>query len=169
MCTLVFFQANGQAFPETESKHPSLRAGAGYNIIDAGGSGTKYYSSLQERHCTRREREWILCPAQTSNRELLPLCTKPLLVNARSVVRFNRFNAVPCHIDRFFAQRAKSFSVISHHSFQPVFKCRVVNPCLRKLAFTHSLIELETQPYRTLRGKGGKCCRRRYSNQRRQL
>ena len=44
-----FFQANGQAFPETESKHPSLRAGAGYNIIDAGGSRTKYYSSLQER------------------------------------------------------------------------------------------------------------------------
>ena len=31
--------------------HPCghLWAGAGYNIIDAGGSGTKYYSSLQER------------------------------------------------------------------------------------------------------------------------
>ena len=31
--------------------HPCghLRAGAGYNIIDAGGSGTKNYSSLRER------------------------------------------------------------------------------------------------------------------------
>ena len=35
-----FFQTNGQAFPETESEHPSLPAFAGYNL-DAGGSGTK--------------------------------------------------------------------------------------------------------------------------------
>ena len=128
-----------------------MRAGAGLKI-------TALCRSGWEQHCTRREREWILCPAQTSNRELLPLRTKPLLVNARSVVWLNRFNAVPCHVDRFFAQRAKSSSVNSHHGFQPVFKCRVVNPCLRKLAFTHSLIELETQPYRTLKGKGGQCC-----------
>ena len=111
MCALVFSKPMDRPFLRQKVNiHPCghLRAGAEYNIIDAGGSGTKNYSSLQER------------------------------VGAA-------------------AAGAKSFSVISHHGFQPVFKCRGVNPCLRKLAFTHSLIELETQPYRTLRGKGGKC------------
>ena len=81
MCVLVFSKPMERPFLRQKVNiHPCghLRAGAGYNIIDAGGSGTKNYSSLRERYC-------ILCLAQTSNRELLPLCTKPLLVNARSV------------------------------------------------------------------------------------
>ena len=51
MCTLVFSKPMDRPFLRQKVNiHPCghLRAGAGYNIIDAGGSGTKNYSSLQE-------------------------------------------------------------------------------------------------------------------------
>ena len=52
MCALVFSKPMDRPFLRQKVNiHPCghLRAGAGYNIIDAGGSGTKNYSSLQER------------------------------------------------------------------------------------------------------------------------
>ena len=52
MCALVFSKPMDRPFLRQKVNiHPCghLRAGAGYNIIDAGGSGIKNYSSLQER------------------------------------------------------------------------------------------------------------------------
>ena len=52
MCALVFSKPMDRPFLRQKVNiHPCghLRAGAGSNIIDAGGSRTKNYSSLQER------------------------------------------------------------------------------------------------------------------------
>ena len=52
MCALVFSKPMDRAFLRQKVNiHPCghLWAGAGYNIIDAGESVTKNYSSLQER------------------------------------------------------------------------------------------------------------------------
>ena len=52
MCPLVFSKPLDRPFLRQKVNiHPCghLWAGAGYNITDAGGSGTKNYSSLRER------------------------------------------------------------------------------------------------------------------------
>ena len=51
---------------------------------------------------------------------------------------------MPFHVTLivFLHNERKTFAVIAHHGFQPVFKTWVVNPRLWQFAFTHFLIEL---------------------------